>query len=146
MQSDYKPSRIMRARAVENPELRKLVVRHARQASRTVGRLDVDRLDLPFVLWRYVHDLVPYVEDGDLQSIRRPAALIFGMSGDCKSTAVFIGSLAKAAGADVVIRFAEYPGTPWYSHVYAVVDGTVADPLLEFGAEQPYLRCEDHDL
>jgi hypothetical protein len=144
----YRPTRTHLG-AVTNGDLRRLVVREARSAARRVGKLPPDlipREDVPRVLHAYVVQYVPYVEDDDLQSIRRPAALVHGYSGDCKSTAIFIGSLAKKAGCDVVLRFAAYPETGYFSHVYAVVDGVPVDPLLPFGHEEPYIRKEDHEL
>lgn len=144
----YAPARIMRAREVSNLDVRLEVVRQARDVSRSVtwARLP-DRAMVPTLLHHYVARKIPYVADGGLQSIRRPAALIgAGMSGDCKSTAVFIAALGRAAGCDAIIRFVEYPGTPWLSHVYALLDGVACDPLQKFGSELTYIRAEDCPL
>jgi hypothetical protein len=137
----------MRAPA-DNARLRAVIVEQAKDVSRTCKWSAGRPQDPGAVLCRYVMERIPYVEDGRVQSIRRPWALIAGgLSGDCKSTAVFIGGMARSAGADVVIRFVQYAdGPPWLSHVYAVVDGVACDPLQGYGAEMPYIAAEDHSL
>jgi hypothetical protein len=75
------------------------------------------------------------VLEGDDQTIRLPSALVREGRGDCKSTAVFIASMCKAAGRSVALRFTQAEGSDQYGHVYAVVDGVPVDPLLRFGTE-----------
>lgn len=144
----YTPARIMRRRDVGNIDIRREVVKQARNVATTV-RWPVmpDRADVPAMLHRYLVEHVPYREQETVQSIRRPAALVAGaMDADCKSTAVFAAGLAAAAGCEAIVRFAQYPGTDWFSHVYAIIDGTVCDPLLPFGTEQAYISREDHPI
>lgn len=140
----YAPRRIMRPRAVTNGELRRLVVEQAERVAAR-GAWSAVPGNVGRALCEYVADAVPYVEDGAVQSIRLPSALVLGgMSGDCKSTAVFVGGLAAAAGRAVVLRFVQYPtGPAWLSHVYAVVDGVACDPLQGYGVEAPFARSED---
>lgn len=144
----HTPARIMRARDVSNLDVRLETVRQARDVAHSVrwARMP-DRAMVPTLLHHYAAHRIPYTADGNLQSIRRPAAIVgAGMTADCKSTAVFIGGLGAAAGCDVRLRFVEYAGTPWLSHVYAIIDGTACDPLQQFGAELPYIRAEDHPI
>lgn len=142
------PARIMHAPDASNKRIRREVVAQARAvATSTDWPEPLPRNDIPRVLWAYCKERVPYFEQGDVQSIRRPAALVEdGLSADCKSTAVFIAGLAASAGCSSVVRFAQYPDRPWLSHVYAIVDGVVCDPLLPFGSEEPYIRKEDHTI
>lgn len=148
LQRAYAPALIMRARDVSNPDIRRRVVKEARNVARSVRWAKMpDREAVPRMLHEYLTDRVPYVEQGSVQSIRRPAALVGGrMSADCKSTAVFAAGLGAAAGCDVVVRFAQYPGRAWLSHVYAIVDGVVVDPLLPFGSEDRFDAHEDHTI
>lgn len=147
-QRAYAPARIMRARDVSNHALRLEVVNQARDVARTVRwAVMPERSRVPSMLYRYVARRVPYIADGFTQRITRPAAIVGGgLTADCKSTAVFIGGLAAAAGCDVVLRFVRYPELPWFSHVYAVVDGRAVDPLQAYGSELSYLRAEDHPI
>lgn len=138
----------MRGRA-SNARLRALVTAQAREVARSVHwSAGVPRGNVGAKLCAYVADCIPYREDGALQSVRRPAVLVLGgLSGDCKSTAIFIGGLAAAAGCRAVLRFVQYPDGPtWYSHVYAVVDGVACDPLQGYAVEAAYLRCVDEPV
>jgi len=141
-------ARIMRKREASNDDIRREVIRQARDVARlTSWEASIPRKDIPFVLWKYLRDHVPYFEQGYVQSIRRPRALVEDeLTADCKSTAVFAAGLAAAAGCDAVVRFAQYPGKDWFSHVYAIVDGKVCDPLLDFDREDPYVCAEDHTV
>ena len=147
-QRAYTPARIMRARDVSNHALRLEVVTQARNVAGNVRwAVQPERARVPAMLYEYVSRHVPYVADAFTQRITRPAAIVGGgLTADCKSTAVFIGGLAAAAGCDVVLRFVRYRELPWFSHVYAVVDGRAVDPLQAFGSELPYLRTEDHPI
>jgi hypothetical protein len=133
---------------VDNGQLMRLVTEQARHVATVATWPDGIPHNVARCLTEYAADRIPYKEDGRLQSIRRPAALILGeMSGDCKSTAVFIAGLAAAAGRRAALRFVQYPDGPsWYSHVYAVVDGTPCDPLQGYNVETPYLRKRDETI
>lgn len=140
----YTPARIMRA-PVDNAALMDAVTEQARQVATNCNWPHGQPDQVGAALTTYTAHRIPYKEDRRTQSIRRPAALVHGeMSGDCKSTAIFIGGLAAAAGCSVVLRFVQYPeGPTWYSHVYAVVNGTPCDPLQGYAVEIPYLRKRD---
>lgn len=144
MPDAYTPARIMRA-PVDNSELRTLVVAQARHVASAITWPKGIPDQVARSLCDYCEQRIPYVIDGALQSIRRPAALVVGqMSGDCKSTAIFIAGMAAAAGRASVVRFVQYRDGPrWYSHVYAVVDGVACDPLQGYAQESDYLRNED---
>lgn len=129
-------------RAVEaierNPE--------AMRALRTLARRH-DPEQLARILWEYVRQRTRYIAESSTQRVRYPAALLRERVGDCKSTAIFLGSMLRAAGVPVVLRFIQTTGRPWFGHVYAVADGIgPVDPLLSFGTEVEYLRREDHNL
>lgn len=102
-------------------------------------RIEWPRTTPPEDAARLAHELartrVRYVrEDGD-QLIRMPWRTLSDGVGDCKSFAVLVASLCKAAGRSVVLRFAQYAGEDHFGHVYAVVDGVAVDPELPFGDE-----------
>lgn len=85
---------------------------------------------------------VRYVAEDGVQMIRAPWITIQHGRADCKSTAVLIAAMCKAAGRRVQLKFLQYePGPTHWAHVYAVVDGVPADPLLDFGNEFPYFSA-----
>lgn len=90
--------------------------------------------------WAFCVDVIRYKEETGDQTIRLPSALVREGVGDCKSTAVFIAAMCKAAGRSVALRFTLADGSDQYGHVYAVVDGVPVDPLLPFGKECVCLR------
>jgi hypothetical protein len=98
----------------------------------------IPRRDAARIAHAYAKDVVQYVrEDGD-QLIRMPWRTVADGQGDCKSLAVLVASLCRAAGRRVVLRFVKFPGENWFGHVYAVVDGVAVDPELEFSEEVLY--------
>lgn len=128
--------RVLWSGDVDNSELVGLVTETAR-ASWPLLKCpsDVRRSAVPLLCWRYVRDCTEYVAERGTQVVRTPWAFVREGVGDCKSTAVFIGSLSKAAGQSVKMRFACLPGSEYYGHVYAVINGVPYDPLLPVGAE-----------
>ena len=107
--------------------------RHAVRVVRWPEALNAE--DAPWMAWELVRSRTRYERDRGGQWIRLPSALIRDRVGDCKSTAILIAALCKAAGWPVALRFVGYRDRPYYSHVYAVVGGVPVDPLLPFGAE-----------
>lgn len=104
---------------------------------------NLSRRDAARIAHAYAQDVVRYVrEDGD-QLIRLPWRTVEDGIGDCKSLAVLVASLCRAAGRSVLLRFVQYPGEDWYGHVFAVVDGVPVDPELHFSDEAVYLRSLD---
>lgn len=103
----------------------------------------------PFIAWpreipreraaRVVHNFareaITYRKETGDQLTRMPWRSIEDGEGDCKSLAVLVGSLCRAAGCDVVLRFVRYPGEDHFGHVFAIVDGVPVDPELPFGME-----------
>lgn len=88
-----------------------------------------------------------YAAEVGTQTIRLPWVSLDDASVDCKSTAVFIGSMCRAAGRSVSLRFVQYSNGPTHwEHVYAIVDGRPVDPLLPIGQEYPYIRCFNYEL
>lgn len=82
-----------------------------------------------------------YVAEDGTQYIRAPWITMEHGRADCKSTAVLIAAMCKAAGRRVHLKFLQYEeGPTHWAHVFAVVDGVPVDPLLPFGEEFPYLR------
>jgi len=129
---------IARAR-VDNEKLVRMITGAARAAARNVAwndRIPAGRL--PGALHRYVRTRTRYSAEQGEQIIRRPNAFRVLRVGDCKTTAVFIAALAAADGRRVELAFTKSNGEPWYSHVYAIVDGVVVDPLLSLGQEVPF--------
>lgn len=94
------------------------------------------------IMHGYAASEVEYIAENGTQMIRGPWVTMRHRRGDCKSTAVLIASMCAAAGRKVQLKFLQYDdrnGDHW-AHVYAVVDGTPVDPLLQFGEEFTYLR------
>ena len=134
-----RPKVIARAR-VRNADLVAMVVKACVDASHNVRPPVVpEGSELPMQLYLYLVTEIQYLAETGTQIIRRPNALVLEGVGDCKSTAVFIGSICKAAGMDVRLAFIKTAERPWYSHVYAIVDGVVVDPLLDYGEECDYI-------
>lgn len=101
------------------------------------------RNDAARLCWRMIAHHVGYFPEYGVQMVRMPWRLLADGVGDCKSQAVFIGSMCARSGCAVVIRFVQLPGTDYFGHVFAVVDGVPVDPLLEYGAECDYLSACD---
>lgn len=123
---------------MDNAALVGAVVDAARNAAdgvRWSARVEPDRV--PDLLYRYVRTRTKYRAENDTQVIRYPSALVRERVGDCKSTAVFIAALAAGAGCRSSVVFIRQAGRPWWSHVFAVVDGVAVDPLLPLGREAP---------
>lgn len=102
-----------------------------------------DRVPWPLVLpaedaariaWQYVRQRTRYDADKGTQYVLTPWAFVRSGVGDCKTTAVFIATLARAAGHRAALRFIAHPGRDHFGHVFAVVDGVPVDPLLPYGA------------
>jgi hypothetical protein len=117
-------------------DLVRMTLNAARQAAPYIDwPKDIPRAEAGRVAWELARDRITYVrEDGD-QLVRMPWRSLADGNGDCKSLAVFVGALCKAAGCRVVMRYVQYPGDEHYGHVYAVVDGVPCDPELDHGTE-----------
>jgi hypothetical protein len=123
---------------MDNAALVGAVVDAARNAADIVRWSDPpDRDRVPDLLHRYVRTCTKYRAENDTQVIRYPSALVRERVGDCKSTAVFIAALAAGAGCRSSVVFIRQQGKPWWSHVFAVVDGVAVDPLLPLSREAP---------
>lgn len=150
---------ILRARSMNNAELRREIVAVARRSASNLRNDPTSRAALAELLrrhgpqglartlWQYVRERTNYRAESGEQRVRYPAALLREGVGDCKSTAIFIASMLDAAGVPAGVRFVQTPGRPWFGHVYAITPGAgPVDPLLSFGSEVDYLRREDHNL
>lgn len=104
------------------------------------------REGLAELCWRMMRDDVEYIEETGDQYIRMPWATLRDGVADCKSTATFIASVCAAAGCAVLLRMVTWPGGKHFAHVYAVVDGSPVDPLLDFGSEYRYLVAIDEHI
>lgn len=120
-----------------NDKLVELVVEVARLCAPHVRRMNTT--NAPLVAWVFVRYLTEYRPDEFDQHIRTPRRFVRDRVGNCKSHAILVATLCKAAGHSVALRFVDQGGGYW-SHVYAVVDGVPVDPLLEFGRECVSLR------
>lgn len=143
-------ARVLWDGTVDNDGLVTLTVNAARDAVavlRRAGRPAPCPLDvLPRWCWTYCRDHANYHAEQDTQYVRMPWAFVEDGVGDCKSTAVFIGALCRAAGANVKLRFTGEVANGPYSHVYAIINGTPVDPLLTYGVEAFSLRSLDYPL
>lgn len=143
-------ARVLWDGTVDNDGLVALTVRAAREAVVTLRKaarpvpcaLDV----LPRWCWLYCREHAEYHAEQDTQYVRMPWAFVEDGVGDCKSTAVFIGAVCRAAGANVKLRFTAEAADGPYSHVYAIINGVPVDPLLPFGVEAFSLRSIDYPL
>lgn len=142
-----RPTRTHYAGAVTNADLVRLVTDTARQAAqRMTWPRQLPRKNAARLLWRYMRQVVKYkAEPPSDQVVRFPSATVKQRKGDCKSSAVFIAAAARAAGHQAALRFVQQR-SPYWSHVYAVVDGVPVDPLLPFGTEVVYSRKLDKPL
>lgn len=134
-------------RNVDNDELLQVLSVAARAVQPQVfWPAELPAPEAPRIAHQYVKHRTRYVREMGDQVIRTPKAFIRTGVGDCKTTALFIATLSKAAGHRVVLRFVVYPGRDHFGHVYAVVDGVPHDPLLDIGQECVYLRRKDVHL
>jgi hypothetical protein len=123
---------------MDNAALVGAVVHAARNAADGVRwRNAPPRHRVPELLHQYVRTRTKYRAEDATQIIRYPSALVRERVGDCKSTAVFIAALAAGAGCRSSVVFIRQAGRPWWSHVFAVVDGVIVDPLLPLDREAP---------
>jgi hypothetical protein len=130
--------RVLYSTHMDNAALVVAVVQAARNAADGVTwRNAPQRRRVPELLHRYVTTRTRYRAENSTQVIRYPSALVRERVGDCKSTAVFIAALAAAAGCSSSVVFIRQANRPWWSHVFAVVDGVVVDPLLPLDREAP---------
>lgn len=133
--------------AVTNAELVAVVTNAARAAwPRLRIPVAVDRATLPFMCWQYVRQCTTYAAERGTQTVRMPWAFVRLGVGDCKTTAVFIASICRAAGLPTQIRFTSNAEGRYYTHVFAIIQGKPVDPLLEFGVGPVGLLTLDQRL
>lgn len=126
----------MRAGDADNGTLIREIHRVARDAVRLVRwPAGLPRERARELVHAYLSEHSTYFEEGELQVIRYPRALVVQGVHDCKSSAVFAFAMLRAAGYPVVLRFIRQPSRPWWSHVYVVAGGVAVDPLLPLGSE-----------
>jgi hypothetical protein len=127
---------------VDNNGLARAVVYAVMCAAEFVNAPDFDD---PYQLHQFLRERIQYSADmdPDWQLLRMPWRTTTDGTTDCKSSAIFIGGLAYAAGHHVVIRFTDEFGTGQWNHVYAIVNGIACDPLLPYGVEPPAMRTCD---
>lgn len=135
--ADRGAKRTLYRRNLDNNGLMAAIVTECRAASYRIQWAAPAREHIPAILHGYIRAYTRYEAEDGIQVIRWPSALVRDRIGDCKSTAVFIGSLAAAAGCVVRLAFIKQQGEPTFSHVYAVVDGVNCDPLLPLGLAAP---------
>lgn len=122
----------------DNAGLVRAVCNAARDAVRCVRWREAPDLDrLPELLHTYINTRTRYRPEGGTQVIRYPSAFVREGVGDCKSTAVFVAALGAAAGCRATVVFIRQAGRPYFSHVFATLDGMTVDPLLPLGTEAP---------
>lgn len=80
------------------------------------------------------------------QRLRMPWRALDEGVGDCKTTAIMIGALAKASGRDVTLRFLDQTGGGQWDHVFAIVDGLAVDPLEPLGSIMPHYHHHDERI
>jgi len=61
------------------------------------------------------------------QIIKTPRAALRTERGNCVDYTVFLGSIAKRGGLDVVIRIVKLPGQNNFGHVYPIINGIPVD-------------------
>jgi transglutaminase-like putative cysteine protease len=129
---------------VDNPGLVAVTAAAARIAAKHV-RGGLPRSKAARMCHAYIRGHTRYLEetDPDAQLPRMPWRFVADGVGDCKSQAIYTAAVCAASGCRVVLRFATLPGETEPGHVYAVVDNFVADPLLPFGEECPYIVALD---
>lgn len=97
----------------------------------------------PRAAYDFIRKRTRYLADRVDMVTLMPWVLARKMVGDCKSSAVFIASTAKAAGHTVRLRFVRYAGQDHFGHVYAVVDDDPVDPLLAYGDQVSFVESID---
>lgn len=135
----------MRAGVATNDVLIREIVRAAGEAVPLVRwPRGLDRAKARELVHAYLSQHSTYDEEGDLQIIRLPRALVVTGVHDCKSSAVFAYAMLRAAGYRCALRFIKQPARGWWSHVYVMADGVAVDPLLSLGHEAPATAVLDY--
>jgi hypothetical protein len=123
---------------VDNNALARTVIYAVNTARDIYAGMDCD----PYQLHQFLHKKIIYDADLDpeYQRLRFPWRTIADGVTDCKSSAIFIGGLAAAAGHHTVIVFTDEKGSGSWGHVYAVINGIACDPLLPYGVHPNYVN------
>lgn len=132
-----------RALVVDNDGLARAIVYAVRAAADAYrGRI---RNIHPQLLHQFVRHRIRYNADTDpeRQLLRMPWATLRDGVTDCKSSAIFIGGLSLAQGHQVTVRLIDEHGQGAWSHVYVLVDGVPADPLVPYGVAPAAKRWAD---
>ncbi len=103
-------------------------------------------------IWVFIKSNVQYVEDEfGTQDVKSPAQLLTDSKGDCKSFAVFTGSVLQNLGIPYQYRFTSYSGVrdgkpKRVTHVYVVIPGEdiIIDAVYHrFNAQKKYTYKKD---
>lgn len=138
-------TRVLWRGEVDNAQLVALCVRAARMfAARIRYDARLRRERLPYLAHQYVQRCTEYRKEGpDEQTVRAPWVFVRQRVGDCKTQAVFVALMCKAAGYPVQLRFVKLRPGPNFTHVYAIVAQKPVDPLLPYGTEPAHLSRLD---
>lgn len=100
-------------------------------------------------IWDYLKTKIQYKEDGlGVQDIKSPGALAHSKIGDCKSFAVFTGSILQNLGIPYKFRYTGYDSNSNYRHVYIIIPQDNGEIIIDavwkgFNSEKPYSFKKD---
>jgi hypothetical protein len=102
-------------------------------------------------IWNFIRDNIKYeAEPTKDQTTRSFSRIIHDKEGDCKHSALIVGSIAWNMGYNVVFRFVAYKDAETYGHVYTLIQDTkigktvIVDPLQDFNSEKPFVKKMDY--
>lgn len=133
---------VLSIREVDNLGLARDVMHVAAASIGMVQGSGLPRSEIARACWEFLkHEVRYYAEPMGAQICRFPWVTVAHRVADCKSQAIYTVAMCAASGCRVALRFAVLPGETEFGHVYAIVDGTVVDPQLNFGEEVSYIAC-----
>jgi len=96
-------------------------------------------------VWTWLKTRVLYKPDGSVQKLRLPFALMREKTGDCKSFAIFAGSVLKCLGFEISYKLTGGPLDDSPRHVYIIArkngnDYSVDATIGAFNKEAKYSR------
>lgn len=120
----------------------------ARQVSKvSTGNIQTDGKEI----YDFIQRNIKYkAEPEKNQTTRSFSRIIHDKWGDCKHSAIMVGSIAWNQGYNVIFRFVGYEPGETFGHVYTIIEDpntkerVIVDPLQEFNFEKPRLKEKNY--
>ena len=101
-------------------------------------------------IWQFIKDNIHYIAEPERdQTTRSFSRIIHDKEGDCKHSALIVGSIAWNEGYNVIFRFVSYKAGTSFGHVYTIIQdpktgkAVIVDPLQDFNTEKSFVSKKD---